>query len=76
MQQKLRLIGEFDLFFLDELSNDLLWKVEYLYDYIDTTDIVRLTVVSDISSTVDEPHVLWILLFVFFILVNRSRVSI
>ena len=50
------IVGEFDLLTLAILGDGLDWNIEYLVDAIDTTDIVRLNVVS----AVPIPAAVWL----------------
>lgn len=52
------LIGKFDLLTLATLGSGLDWQLDYLFDEMGTTDIVRLSVVS--ASTVPVPSAVWL----------------
>jgi T5SS/PEP-CTERM-associated repeat protein len=48
--------GEFDFLSLVSLGNGLSWQVDYLVDAINTTDVVRLSVIS----AVPIPNAMWL----------------
>jgi T5SS/PEP-CTERM-associated repeat protein len=48
--------GEFDFLSLVSLGNGLSWQVDYLVDAINTTDVVRLSVIS----AVPIPNAVWL----------------
>ncbi len=61
--------GEFDLLTLATLDEGLQWKLDYLFDEIGTTDVVRLSVVS----SVPVPPAIWLLGSGLLFLLNFSR---
>ena len=55
------IIGQFDMLSLGLLDAGLAWDVSYMTDFIDTTDVFRLSVVASEPSTVPAPATLALL---------------
>jgi fibronectin-binding autotransporter adhesin len=54
------LYGEFDILNLATLGDGLGWQLDYLIDYLGSTDFVQLSVVSSALSAVPTPASIWL----------------